>query len=314
MLLGAIHSSSVLRNINEVNNMKTILATTMALFLGLTLSEPALARGGGGGGGGGFHGGGGGGGFHGGGGGGRVAASGGGFHSMGGHGGGYYSGGHSVSSFGGRSFATAPSRTFSPTVRSAQTAGFQRGQFTQRSQFAGTTARSNQLAGRTARTNQFRSSNNSIAFGGHGNFAGANTARVPNDVSRGWDHGHTHDWNHHHWGFRNGGWFILDDGYYGYPYYGYGWNGGGYYDTPYGYAYSDAADDGSGYAQQPAPTGDSLATDVQAALNQQGYDAGPADGDVGPQTRNAIAAFQQDHGLTPTGRINSALLSALKID
>ena len=40
---------------------------------------------------------------------------------------------------------------------------------------------------------------------------------------------------------------------------------------------------------------------VQTALAAQGLDPGPADGLFGQQTRKAIAQWQQDHGLEPTG-------------
>jgi hypothetical protein len=163
----------------------------------------------------------------------------------------------------------------------------------------------------TPRSTRAVRGNNSIAFGGR-NLAQTRSARAPSDVTRGWDHGHSHDWNHHRWGWRGNDWVILDGGYgYGYPYYGYG-NGYDYgyaSDYPYGGGYVESA---PGYGG--AANGDSLAAQVQDALNQNGYDAGPADGDVGPQTRDAIAAFQQDHGLAATGRINSALLGALRID
>jgi hypothetical protein len=213
--------------------------------------------------------------------------------------------------FGGRSFAAGRSfsggqgRVVSPSVRSAQTAGFARSRTAgfQRSQTAG--LQRNQFAGTAARTNRVRG-NNSIAFGGH-NFAGANTGRVPGDVSRGWDHGHSHNWGNHRWGWRGNDWVILDGGYYD----GYGYDS---YDYPYGYGYVDPGYAQPQYSDAAPAAGDNLAADVQQALDQNGYDAGPADGDVGPQTRNAIAAFQQDHGLNPTGRINTPLLRALRID
>jgi localization factor PodJL len=50
---------------------------------------------------------------------------------------------------------------------------------------------------------------------------------------------------------------------------------------------------------------------VQALLNKAGYDAGMADGLIGNKTRQAIAAFQEDHGLQPTGRIDEGMVRAL---
>jgi peptidoglycan hydrolase-like protein with peptidoglycan-binding domain len=52
---------------------------------------------------------------------------------------------------------------------------------------------------------------------------------------------------------------------------------------------------------------------VQAALNARGYDAGPADGALGPRTRAAIRAFQAEVGLSSTGAVDAALLASLDI-
>jgi len=46
---------------------------------------------------------------------------------------------------------------------------------------------------------------------------------------------------------------------------------------------------------------------VQRALNQLGYDAGTADGVMGPATRRAISAFQKDHDIASDGRLSAAL-------
>jgi peptidoglycan hydrolase-like protein with peptidoglycan-binding domain len=59
--------------------------------------------------------------------------------------------------------------------------------------------------------------------------------------------------------------------------------------------------------------GGNLTAEVQSALANNGYDPGPVDGVMGPGTRDAIAAFQSDHGLTPTGRIDQPLLDNLGI-
>ncbi|HKY94178.1 MAG TPA: peptidoglycan-binding protein [Kiloniellales bacterium] len=52
---------------------------------------------------------------------------------------------------------------------------------------------------------------------------------------------------------------------------------------------------------------------VQQALNSRGYDAGPADGALGPRTRGAIRAFQIANGMTATGAIDKALLASLGV-
>src|SRR5690606_25117263 len=52
---------------------------------------------------------------------------------------------------------------------------------------------------------------------------------------------------------------------------------------------------------------------VQAALNARGFDAGPADGALGPRTRAAIRAYQIETGLPTSGAIDDALLASLEI-
>lgn len=58
---------------------------------------------------------------------------------------------------------------------------------------------------------------------------------------------------------------------------------------------------------------ESLAVDVQRELRRRGYYRGAIDGDVGPGTRSAIRAYQDDRGLAVTGRIDRSLLRALGI-
>ena len=50
---------------------------------------------------------------------------------------------------------------------------------------------------------------------------------------------------------------------------------------------------------------------VQEKLNSLGFDAGKADGIIGPRTRQAISDYQQQNNLTVDGQISSALLEAL---
>jgi peptidoglycan hydrolase-like protein with peptidoglycan-binding domain len=57
----------------------------------------------------------------------------------------------------------------------------------------------------------------------------------------------------------------------------------------------------------------SVAAEAQAELRRRGYYDGAVDGVIGPRTRNAIAAFQDDAGLATTGRLNNSTLSALGI-
>ena len=51
---------------------------------------------------------------------------------------------------------------------------------------------------------------------------------------------------------------------------------------------------------------------IQKALKKAGYYSGPLDGKVGPGTRDAIAAFQKDNGLTADGVCGRATWAKLK--
>ena len=51
---------------------------------------------------------------------------------------------------------------------------------------------------------------------------------------------------------------------------------------------------------------------AQVLLARLGYKPGPADGNPGKATRNAIIAYERDQGLAQTGRIDSALLAKLE--
>lgn len=57
----------------------------------------------------------------------------------------------------------------------------------------------------------------------------------------------------------------------------------------------------------------SLEVTVQRSLARRGYYRGPIDGDLGPMSRRAIARFQQDEGLRPTGSLSRSTLEALGI-
>jgi hypothetical protein len=52
--------------------------------------------------------------------------------------------------------------------------------------------------------------------------------------------------------------------------------------------------------------------EVQRRLDAAGYDAGPADGVLGPRTRRALSAFQAANGLERTGEVDAATLQALQ--
>lgn len=55
-------------------------------------------------------------------------------------------------------------------------------------------------------------------------------------------------------------------------------------------------------------------TELQQALNQLGYDAGSEDGVLGPATREAFRAFQQDHDMEVDGQYSGLLLFKVKTE
>ena len=55
-----------------------------------------------------------------------------------------------------------------------------------------------------------------------------------------------------------------------------------------------------------------LISEVQALLNKQGYNAGPADGIAGPKTRGAIKKFEKANSFPVDGLVDDALYAALK--
>ncbi len=57
----------------------------------------------------------------------------------------------------------------------------------------------------------------------------------------------------------------------------------------------------------------SLGLEVQSALQELGFYQGAIDGDVGPETRAAIRAYQAENGLGVTGRIDAGLLRLLEV-
>lgn len=68
----------------------------------------------------------------------------------------------------------------------------------------------------------------------------------------------------------------------------------------------------------PAPIGragsyNDLVAHIQAALDRNGYKAGPADGMMGPHTRRAIEYFQRTHGLRATGEPSPELLRRIQV-
>ena len=95
-----------------------------------------------------------------------------------------------------------------------------------------------------------------------------------------------------------GGWYYWDGGYW-YPAWGYN-EAEAYY--PY---------DGPIYSGPRARALDQVVADVQSSLQEMGYYHGEVDGLVGPQTQEALAAYQSAQGLQPTAAIDQPTLDSL---
>jgi hypothetical protein len=53
--------------------------------------------------------------------------------------------------------------------------------------------------------------------------------------------------------------------------------------------------------------------DAQRALQDKGYDVGGVDGMMGPKTQSAVRQFQQQQGISSSGRLDQQTLSALNV-
>jgi len=94
-----------------------------------------------------------------------------------------------------------------------------------------------------------------------------------------------------------GGYYYHDAGYW-YPAWGYDPNYERYdYDGPI-YTYGNLLPD-------------QVVTNVQRALQQLGYYTGDLNGSLGVDTRQALAAYQQDYGLDATGIVDEATVHSL---
>jgi len=98
--------------------------------------------------------------------------------------------------------------------------------------------------------------------------------------------------------------------------------GGGYYywNNSYWYpawGYEPSAEyyayDAPIYVGHSAEPPDRVIADVQAELQEMGYYEGEVDGLLGPLTRQALAAYQADQGLTPTAVIDEPTLDSLQL-
>jgi hypothetical protein len=126
-------------------------------------------------------------------------------------------------------------------------------------------------------------------------FRGQNYAAFRN-YNRQW---HNRDWWRHHYTnivFVGGGWWYWNTGYW-YPAWGYAPGAYYPYDGPI-YGYSNLSPD-------------QVVVNVQTQLAHEGYYSGPVDGVLGPMTRQAIAAFQADHGLAVTSTVDEPTMATL---
>jgi hypothetical protein len=118
-------------------------------------------------------------------------------------------------------------------------------------------------------------------------------------------HPERHDRNWYHSRYQRveligGGYYYWNSGYW-YPAWGY--DPGQEY-----YAY-----DAPIYVGHSAEPPDRVIADVQAELQEMGYYEGEVDGLLGPLTREALAAYQADQGLTPTAMIDEPTLDSLQL-
>jgi hypothetical protein len=112
---------------------------------------------------------------------------------------------------------------------------------------------------------------------------------------------HDQGWYRVHFGrveLIGGGYYYWNNGYW-YP----AW---GYDPAAAYYAY-----DGPIYVGHRGEPPDRVIADVQAELQQMGYYKGDVDGLLGPLTREALAAYQADQGLTQTAAIDEPTLDSL---
>ncbi|MGZ4982757.1 MAG: peptidoglycan-binding domain-containing protein [Chthoniobacterales bacterium] len=288
---------------------------------------PAYARGGGG------HGGGGGGGHggfsgghasmgHGYSGGGHVYSGGSAMRSYSGYGSRYSSAGIQWNPYGSRgafrsgtNFAPVTSHQYvsgtgSGINRTHQFAGVNQGRHTvnpalqsRRSTVAGSSAvtvRNNWARHHPANSTQFGLLTQQRLHNWHGRTSTFAQAQSHHNLHNG--HHHGHDWWHHHcdaiilvgggyWGWYDGWW---------YPAWGY---------DPY---YSSYDYDGPIYGYDGLPPDEAVAN-VQSELQRLGYNPGPADGILGPATREALRRYQNDRGLTVTGAIDPETVRSLRL-
>ena len=76
-------------------------------------------------------------------------------------------------------------------------------------------------------------------------------------------------------------------------------------------AANEASPSASPITSAPAAAPSNDVVSAQRQLKERGYYAGPVDGVIGPATDAALRAFQRDHGLSVSGRLDSATVRTL---
>ena len=153
----------------------------------------------------------------------------------------------------------------------------------------------NMTLGRNAAVNRNRQNARVVNNWRNNRFRGSRYAAFYNYNRRWHDRGW---WNNHYSTivFALGGWWYWNAGYW-YPAWGYGPGAYFPFDGPI-YGYNNL-------------TPDRIMVNVQVALQNSGYYTGPIDGSIGPQTREALAAFQADNGLAVTSAVDGPTLQSL---
>ena len=204
-----------------------------------------------------------------------------------------------------RTYTTTPSVHPNATVRSNTTAN---ARVRERSFRATATEQARVRGNATVNRERNVGMNQNVAVSGRANATVTNNWRgsqfggrqyaVFRDYHRTW---HDRAWWTSHFNrviSVSSGWWYCDAGYW-FPAWGY---------DPYAYYPYDGPI--YGYANL---TPEQIVAEVQGQLQADGYYAGPIDGVLGAMTRQAIAAFQADHGLAVTSTVDEPTIATLGI-
>ncbi len=146
---------------------------------------------------------------------------------------------------------------------------------------------------------------------GHGNGHDNGNHHDDRHEDRHEDHNHGNDHDRQYYTSRPSSTFVLTlgTGYAGRGYYYGPANSSYYYQRSGVNFYSTRESAPREYWEHSSSYG--YNSQVQRALAKRGYYHGYIDGAIGPQSSRAIANYQANHGLRPTGTINSSLLHSL---